>query len=635
MQTAIQKGSRVPGTARRDQLRAISVREARARDIWVDVFESWSRILTVDLLRDAYRGGGLDVIALASRFDAELARRRDQLERSLTNRIVRADLDDFTTGIGPLTAETLARNQIGDLVVELSKQNKAKLRQALVHLFADGPTDDVLHGLSRAAGLTSRQLTAVQNLRRRLIQDGAPSSIAVTRSREYAGRLMRRRARLIARTESVRFTSAIVEARAIEVGGLVKQWVSARDGEVESICISLDNGSKVEPKGVFVGEITIGRPPAHPGCRCVLELSRNKPGPGRKRPRRRPTRRPSPRPPPTPREPAPPRARPAGDARTAAQVGGDLEAVGGRFERIIAETELRRRGFRERMAVVDRERGVLQNKLDEIGRKVAPPGPPDLTPHGLSVAATRTARAIAGTPELAKLARLENESLRLSRRMFAAGLRAQRLHEKKSKTVRKIVGRAKADRNAAQFVDEAVDTYAGALDDFRGLVSNRWLPPPGAGTGGRPIPVMNSRGGSFQHQGSILIRKDSGAEIISHELGHAIEERHREVLEASVAFLRGRTAGEGRKTLAELLPGRGYGKDVFAWEDKFIHPYVGRDYGKVSGRTAATEVLSMGLEYMHKNALFFWREDPEHFAYIWDIMRGRVPTIATPGRFSR
>ena len=32
----------------------------------------------------------------------------------------------------------------------------------------------------------------------------------------------------------------------------------------------------------------------------------------------------------------------------------------------------------------------------------------------------------------------------------------------------------------------------------------------------------------------------------------------------------------------------------------------------------------MGLEYMAKNPLEFWEKDPDHFRYVWDIMRGII-----------
>lgn len=264
-----------PGTNRRAQLRGIALREARLRGTWLDILRSWNGLVDTDSLRDVARAGTGDADVLLRGLETATRPREAELVRGLVGPIERAELEEFTTPLGPVAVDTLARAQVGDLVRDLFGRARDNLRELLVVLMREGPTDDVLASIASSTGLTRRQTIAVQNLRRRLLEEGVSRATAGRRATDYAERVLRRRARLIARTEAVRFTSALVEARALQAGNMVKQWVSARDGAVEELCLSLDNGQQVPAAGMFQGlSGGIARPPAHPGCRCILEITR-------------------------------------------------------------------------------------------------------------------------------------------------------------------------------------------------------------------------------------------------------------------------------------------------------------------------------------------------------------------------
>ncbi len=595
----------VPGTSRRDQLRAIAIREARAAPIWLDIFHSWRRVVTADTFRDARRGGGLDVNLFTSLMDLEVDRRVDQLVRSLTGPILRADLDDFTTPLGPLTIETLAQNQIGDLVVDLSARQRANLREQLVSLFAEGPTDDILQGIAASTGLTARQTRSVQNLRRRLIRDGIPRGTAVRRAQEHAGRLLRRRARLIARTEAVRFTSLIVEERAKTIPGMLKQWVSARDGNVDEICVSLDNDARIGPKDLFQGlSGAIARPPAHPGCRCVLELSKAKLKPGRRKPKRRrpprPRRVPIVEPP-----PPPPPPRPVGDARSTAQVGAELEKVGERGAAIRAQIEKRKQDLFNRLAPVNTRQLKILSRKNELRNQAGLRGLDEI-PDSLRLSAewsSLTAEAL----------QIEKRLLTLNTRIIRTESRLTRVHQAQKRIERRVVARSSATRTVGKFPIGTKDPEfrrrrQQGVDDFRELVSDRWLR-------GRTVKINSmsvSRSFAEPNGREVKIAGWAREESVVHELGHALEFNHPEILEASLRFYDRRTAGEALRAMPFTREQSRF--------DAFIDPYVGRDYART-----ATEVLSMGIEYMSRSPLEFWQKDPDHFAYIWDILRGRVP----------
>ena len=56
--------------------------------------------------------------------------------------------------------------------------------------------------------------------------------------------------------------------------------------------------------------------------------------------------------------------------------------------------------------------------------------------------------------------------------------------------------------------------------------------------------------------------------------------------------------------------------------DKFIDPYMGKQYKKADGSYYATEVVSMGLEYMHSAPATLAMKDPEYFDFIFNLARG-------------
>lgn len=152
------------------------------------------------------------------------------------------------------------------------------------------------------------------------------------------------------------------------------------------------------------------------------------------------------------------------------------------------------------------------------------------------------------------------------------------------------------------------------VESFRELVSDRWLP-----TTETPVRIISTRDNrSFVLIGqsdAIHVGPWAGPQAVVHEFGHILEHRHIQIRDASLRFLDRRTAGEAAQWL-----GPGFARSEIARRDGFIDSYVGKDY-----RRRATEVLSKGLEYMHRDALAFWDRDPDHFAYVWDIMRGIIP----------
>lgn len=123
---------------------------------------------------------------------------------------------------------------------------------------------------------------------------------------------------------------------------------------------------------------------------------------------------------------------------------------------------------------------------------------------------------------------------------------------------------------------------------------------------------------------------------MTHELGHRLQWAARgthsfltpdpktRVDAAAVEFHKRRVREAGTKTrsLREILRGQGYGSREVANEDRYHHPYVGREYGG-----DPLEVFTMGLEAVwHRNRynnLQIKQTDPE----LWDLIVGMLAGV--------
>lgn len=104
-----------------------------------------------------------------------------------------------------------------------------------------------------------------------------------------------------------------------------------------------------------------------------------------------------------------------------------------------------------------------------------------------------------------------------------------------------------------------------------------------------------------------------------HELGHYLEDYSPAVRAKATAFLDSRTQGDRQVSLASLRKNSGYGSNEVTKRDRFMSPYMGKIYP-----TGATEIVSMGLEYMYTRTVEFAQRDPEYFDLIYDVARGRL-----------
>jgi hypothetical protein len=123
------------------------------------------------------------------------------------------------------------------------------------------------------------------------------------------------------------------------------------------------------------------------------------------------------------------------------------------------------------------------------------------------------------------------------------------------------------------------------------------------------FPLMNTMFINFsQEQTSSAVATPI---VIAHEYIHHLEHHNQELKSVTQAFFKSRTKDE---KLSSMFPSR---PDIQVKRDKFIHPYMGRVYND-----GGMEVLTVGVEYLLQIPFKFMKRDPEHFAFVYDALRG-------------
>lgn len=142
--------------------------------------------------------------------------------------------------------------------------------------------------------------------------------------------------------------------------------------------------------------------------------------------------------------------------------------------------------------------------------------------------------------------------------------------------------------------------------------------------------IRDSRLRAFQVAGNIKVSDQHTPSIVAHELAHAMEHTHPDILRKSAAFLYDRGAGEAAKPLSKLEPGVKYESVEKALKDKWAEKggraYIGKIYVRgyssnmtrddFIANTEASEILSMGIQRLLESPVSFQRQDPDYFNFI-------------------
>ena len=124
-------------------------------------------------------------------------------------------------------------------------------------------------------------------------------------------------------------------------------------------------------------------------------------------------------------------------------------------------------------------------------------------------------------------------------------------------------------------------------------------------------------------RGVFINGRSMGPATVVHEIGHIIEARKAALLKKSIEFRASRTIGESPRWL-----GPGYGRSEIAlpdeWEKLGGNIYSGKVYKNYRGEDYASEIISMGMERLYRDAMAFWKSDSAYFSHVVDFIRGKL-----------
>lgn len=181
-----------------------------------------------------------------------------------------------------------AAEQLGaELIVGVRRETKVAVRRIIKDAWRDGtsPRDTAIL-IRDVIGLDQRRAIALANYRKATA--GKPNAGAL--GDKYAKRLLRNRATVIARTETMKAANTgrqlawkEMQAQGQLAPGFVQEWYTTPDDRLCPVCapmagqqVTLGNDFVSRERGVlpservaYSGGVT-EQPPLHPQCRCVL-----------------------------------------------------------------------------------------------------------------------------------------------------------------------------------------------------------------------------------------------------------------------------------------------------------------------------------------------------------------------------
>lgn len=175
-----------------------------------------------------------------------------------------------------------ARSQAGLLIDKVGENQKVVIRNIIADGFEQGLTPQKIQKqLLGQIGLQSRQQVALERFRQDLIAKGINQSNIDKQVARYQKKLLKARARSIARTELMRASNqgqqllweeAIAQGH-MNPGAFEKVWITTPDDRLCPFCRA-KNGDRVGVFDYFSNPIGTPepQPPLHPMCRCSTAL---------------------------------------------------------------------------------------------------------------------------------------------------------------------------------------------------------------------------------------------------------------------------------------------------------------------------------------------------------------------------
>lgn len=120
---------------------------------------------------------------------------------------------------------------------------------------------------------------------------------------------------------------------------------------------------------------------------------------------------------------------------------------------------------------------------------------------------------------------------------------------------------------------------------------------------------------AYANDKGVFLASDAATKTIFHEIGHRLEAFDTKLRTGAKNHLKKRAGSSAAEKLKNLFPGTNYDDWEVAWKDKFQHAYMGKHYRN------ATELTSMGLEWLWDDPVSFMRKDPAMFDRIIGLLR--------------
>lgn len=177
-------------------------------------------------------------------------------------------------------AERFAAEEAAELVRQIVLETRLAIRALILEAQRQGLSiPDQARQIRQYIGLTERQTMAVQHYAERLAAQGLSADVIKQRTQRYYEKLVRYRAQLIARTETIRAANRGQQAlweQAISEGYLspqrMKTWIVTPDDRLCELCRTMD-GQSVPVTQMFNTPLGFKMSPdLHPGCRCAMGL---------------------------------------------------------------------------------------------------------------------------------------------------------------------------------------------------------------------------------------------------------------------------------------------------------------------------------------------------------------------------
>jgi hypothetical protein len=176
------------------------------------------------------------------------------------------------------------REESGTLITNITQQTRQAVRETIQRGFEKGQSvQQMAETIRDTVGMNTRQAGAYARYKEDLMARGLPESRVKTLADAYERKLIKQRATLIARTESIKAANEgwrqgidkAAEDNLLDPNVWEIAWIVTQDDRKCEKCQSM-RGKRRPINGVYAeGEYkgTKG-PPAHPGCRCAERTAR-------------------------------------------------------------------------------------------------------------------------------------------------------------------------------------------------------------------------------------------------------------------------------------------------------------------------------------------------------------------------